>query len=124
MIKFENIMNKTGLFILGVILCFACEKEYLIPKNEIPGWLKDKISHDEKIIKSDPKMMENYGAWIRYEFEDETYFEYDNPLSSTSRNPYSQEGTRINTTLLPFTEYWNNKCCEKFVWKAPKYHEL
>jgi len=68
--------------------------------------------------------MQNYGAWIRYEFKGNTYYEYDNHLSSESRNPYSHEGSRINITVLPYTDYANNKCCKQFVWKAPKYHEL
>jgi hypothetical protein len=117
-------MKKTHLLIIGTLLCFSCEKEYLIPKNELPGWLKDEISQDEKIIKSNPKLMQSYGAWIRYEFKSEFYYEYDNPLSSESRNPYSQDGVWINTTISPFTDYWDDKCCERFVWKAPNYHEL
>ena len=47
--------------------------------------------------------------------------EYDNPLSSLSRNPYSEAGVRVNTMEEPYIEYWDNKCCETFVWKAPKY---
>jgi len=70
----------------------------LISSAEIPDWLQEQIEEDEKIIDSDPKRMQNYGAWIRYEFNNAYYFEYDNPLSSLSRNPYSQEGIRIDIT--------------------------
>ena len=122
-------MKKTLLLFTVTFLFFSCEKDYLtpeipylIPRNEVPEWLKEKISKDEATIKSDPKLMPNYGAWIRYEFQGEKYYEYDNPLSSLSRNPYSQDGVRVNTTIAPFTDYWNDKCCEKFVWKAPNYH--
>ena len=117
-------MKNTLLFFTVTFLCFSCEKDYLIPSNEVPEWLKEKISQDEAIIKSDPKLMPNYGAWLRYEFQGEKYYEYDNPLSSLSRNPYSQDGVRVNTTIAPFTDYWNDKCCEKFVWKAPNYHGI
>ena len=116
---------KKALFLFTVtFLCFSCEKDFLIPRNKVPDWLKEKISQDEATIKSDPKLMPNYGAWLRYEFQGEKYYEYDNPLSSLSRNPYSHDGVRINTTIAPFTDYWNDKCCEKFIWKAPSYNEL
>ena len=114
-------MKKTFLLFAIILFCSSCEKDYLIPDSEVPDWLKDKISQDEATIKSDPKLMPNYGAWIRYEFQGEKYYEYDNPLSSMSRNPYSGTGDRINTTIAPFTDYWNNKCCEAYVWKAPNY---
>ena len=117
-------MKKT-FFLLAIILtCLSCKKDYLIPNNEVPSWLKDKISQDEATIKSDPKLMPNYGAWLKYEFQGDTYFEYDNPLSSLSRSPYSEAGERINTTIAPYTNYWNDKCCESFVWKAPNYHQF
>jgi len=115
---------KKIFFLFAIVLsCLSCEKDYLIPNSEVPKWLKDKISQDEATIKSDPKLMPNYGAWIRYEFQGDKYYEYDNPLSSLSRNPYSESGERINTTVAPYTNYWNDKCCERFVWKAPNYHQ-
>ena len=95
----------------------------MIPDNEVPKWLKEKIAEDEATIKEDPKLMANYGAWIRYKFNDERYYEYDNPLSSLRRNPYAESGERINTQESPFTEYENRKCCENYVWKAPGYKE-
>src|SRR5664279_1924641 len=102
---------KKALILFAIILsCLSCSKDYLIPSTDIPHWLKDKISHDEATIKSDPKLMPNYGAWIRYEYLVEEYYEYDNPLSSQSRNPYSEAGERINTYIAPYTIYWNDKC--------------
>ena len=116
-------MKKT-FFLLAIILtCLSCKKDYLIPNNEVPSWLKDKISQDEATIKSDPKLMPNYGAWIRYEYQGDKYYEYDNPLSSLSRNPYSEAGVRINTTVSPYKAYWNDKCCKIFIWKAQNYHQ-
>jgi hypothetical protein len=112
------------LFALS-ILFFSCEKDdYLIPNEEVPEWLKERISEDEATIKSDPKLMPNYGAWIRYEFQGAYYYEYDNYLSSLSRNPYSQEGVRVDLTIAAFTDYQTDKCCKKFVWKAPSYHKI
>jgi hypothetical protein len=110
------------LFTISFLLS-ACEKDYLVPSNEVPEWLKERIAEDEATIKEDPKLMPNYGAWIRYEFNNERYYEYDNPLSSLSRNPYSETGVRVNTMEEPYVDYWDNKCCEIFVWKAPRYKE-
>ena len=28
---------------------------------------------------------------------------------------------KINTQESPFTEYWDKKCCERYIWKAPGY---
>ena len=116
-------MKKLLIFFTITLLLSACEKDYLVPSNEVPEWLKERIAEDEATIKEDPKLMPNYGAWIRYEFNNESYYEYDNPLSSLSRNPYSEAGVRVNTMEQPYIEYWDNKCCEIFVWKAPKYKE-
>lgn len=112
--------------IIILLLSVSCEKEkeFLISSSEIPDWLQEQIKEDEKIIASDTARMPNYGAWIRYEFENEYYFEYDNPLSSLSRNPYSWKGVRVDVTQSPYTNYWKDKCCEKYVWKAPKYEIL
>ena len=114
-------MKKTLLLCTIVLLFFSCGKDNSSSNNDFPQWLKDQIAQDESTIKADPKLMQNYGAWLSYEFNGEIYYEYDNPLSSLSRNPYSQDGVRVNLTVGPFTNYLKDKCCEKFVWKAPKY---
>ena len=121
-------MKTVQFLIVATILLVtvACEKEenFLISSTEIPAWLQEQIEEDEKIIDADPKRMQNFGAWIRYEFNDAYYFEYDNPLSSLSRNPYSQEGIRVDVFQAPYTNYWKDKCCEQYVWKGPKYSAL
>jgi hypothetical protein len=106
------------------LLFFSCGKDNSVSENDIPEWLKVKIEQDEKVIKTEPKLMQNYGAWYSYEFNGEIYYEYDNLLSSESRNPYSKEGFRVNVSEAPFIDYWNQKCCEKLVWKAPDYQKL
>lgn len=113
-------------FITILLLTVACEKEkdFLIPASEIPDWLQAQIKEDEKTIASDTKRMPNFGAWIRYTFNNEYYYEYDNPLSALSRNPYSWKGVRVDVTQVPYTNYWQDKCCEQYVWKAPKYTAL
>ena len=117
-------MKKALYFIIIALLFFSCGKDNSIFESDIPEWLKVKIAQDEATIKTDPKLMQNYGAWYSYEFKGETHYEYDNLLSSESRNPYSKDGFRINTAEKPFTDYWNQKCCEKLVWKAPNYQKL
>ena len=113
-------MKKTFLLIIAAILCFSCEKEYMVPKREVPDWLQKRISDDEQIIKSHPHLMQNYGAWYRYKFERDYYYEYDNPLSSSYPNIYSHAGDR-SYAVLSFTNYQRDKCCEKLIWKAPNY---
>ena len=116
---------KTALLLVTIaLLFFSCGKDNSSSNSAIPEWLKVQIAQDEATIKTDPKLMQNYGAWYSYEFKGETYYEYDNLLSSLSRNPYSKEGVRVNTAVVPFTDYWNQKCCEKLVWKAPNYQKL
>lgn len=115
----RNIITLIVITLFGI----SCEKDYLIPNSEVPKWLREKISADEATISSDPKLMPNYGAWLRYEFQGYRYYEYDNPLSSLSRNPYSEAGVRVNTMVVPYTDYATRKCCERYVWKAPRYHQ-
>ena len=117
-------MKKTLLLITIALLFFSCRKDNAVINSNVPEWLKIQIAQDEATIRTDPKLMQNYGAWYSYEFNGEKYYEFDNPLSSLSRNPYSKYGIRINTTEAPFTDYWNQKCCEKLVWKAPNYQKL
>ena len=114
-------MRPTLFLFIVIILCLSCEKEYLIPKSEVPGWLKERISKDEQIIKSQPHLMQNYGAWYRYKFERDYFYEYDNPLSSSYGIIYSKDGASINTSIAPYIDYEDKKCCETLIWKAPNY---
>ena len=116
-------MKETFLLVTFFFLLISCDKDYLVPDSEVPKWLKEKIAQDEKIIDSDTKLMQNYGAWIRYEFSGNYYYEYDNPLSSTMRQVYSHNGDLVNTSISPYLRYWDEKCRKKYIWKAPKYKE-
>jgi hypothetical protein len=116
---------KKSLYILLVVILFSCEKDYLIPAGDVPGWLKDNIKQNEKIIRESPHLMNNYGAWIRYTWQNESYFEYHNTLSSSMPMPisFSQDTLHIYATDIN-TEYYKGKCCKQYVWKAPKYIEI
>jgi hypothetical protein len=118
-------MKATSILTFGMIilLFMACqsEDESMLASSELPAWLEEQIKEDELIISSDSTRMPIYGAWIRYEFENSYYFEYDNPVSSLSRNPYSWQGNRVDWTQSPYIDYWDKRCCKKYIWMAPRY---
>jgi hypothetical protein len=117
-------MKKTALLIAISLFLFSCEKDYLVPKKEVPDWLKTKISEAEKLIKEDPKGLTAYSAWIRYKWADEYYFEYNAGASSSS--PKAISTTQDTLRLNPWdttTAYYKERCCRKIIWKGPKYSE-
>ncbi len=112
------------MFLLSIAL-FSCERALPdVPESEIPDWLKTRISLDEQRIEVSPKTMSAWGAWIRYKWQNEFYFEYNNVLSSTTIVPISEKGDSLyknaNETNM---KYYNEKCCKQYVWTAPKYKE-
>jgi hypothetical protein len=111
------------LFIFSSIF-LSCEKDYLIPEREVPEWLKARINQDEQKIKDSPKSMCSYGAWLRYKWQNDYYFEYYNMLSSSS--PIAVSFDRDTLHIMPNdmnTDYCKEKCCKRYVWKAPHYIE-
>jgi len=117
-------LKKIELMFFFSLIFFSCKKDYLIPENEIPEWLKIRISQDEQIIKQSPNSGVAYGAWLRYKWQNEYYFEYHNILSVSSSFPipFSVNGdSLIVISGGTNSEYWTKKCCEQYVWKAPKY---
>jgi len=118
-------MKKIFLMFFFSLILFSCEKTLPdVPDSEIPDWLKTRIRQDEQTIKDYPKYMAPWGAWIRYRWEKEYYFEYHNILSSSSVAPVSENGDSLyksaNETNM---KYYNEKCCKQYVWKAPNYKE-
>jgi len=113
-------MKKLLLLFTITFLLSSCEKDYyLIPANEVPRWLKDRISHDEKIIQSDPQSGLDVAAWIRYKYEGDYYFEHRNGLSSLGPEQYDFDGNKYQPEDI--FEYMENRCCKRFVWKGPNY---
>ncbi len=115
-------MKKLALLFFISIMFFSCEKEFLIPNKEVPDWLKTKISQDEQAMKDFPQSWRYYGGWLRYDWQNEDYFEYHNPLSSSMPRAISFSGD----TLLIYandvdTDYYKEKCCMTLVWEAPKF---
>lgn len=120
----DPLKNLSLLLILSLVF-FSCEKEYLIPENEVPEWLKSQISQAEKSIKENPKGWHAYGAWIRYKWQEEYYFEYHNMASSSLIMPISATGDTLHFSPGDIsTEYYKEKCCRQYVWKGPDYKEL
>jgi hypothetical protein len=117
-------MKKLALLFTFSLFLFSCEKDYLVPKKEVPEWLRTKISQDEKKIKDSPLGITSYGAWIRYQWQNENSFEYFNPLSSESPKAYSTNGETLSVSPWDTTTaYYKEKCCRQIIWKGPKYSE-
>jgi hypothetical protein len=114
-------MRKITL-ILGCycILLVSCEKKYLLPEKELPHWLKISIDNDMEIISQNPKSWKALGSWIRTEWNNEYYYEYHNNLSSKMYHPIShyQDTLRVDISTA-ISNYFNEKCCEVYVWKGP-----
>ncbi len=117
-------MKKIVLTFALSLFFFSCEKDYLIPDKEVPEWLKTRINQDEQIIKDSPQLMNAYGAWLRYEWQNEYYFEYHNELSSSSPRAISAKGDTLQFPAnYANSDYYKEKCCRQLVWKAPKYKD-
>ncbi len=118
-------MKKLALLLFFSIMFFSCEKDFLIPDKEVPKWLKTEISEDEQEIVDFPQSWKNYGGWLRYEWQNDYYFEYHNALSSSLPQPISAKGDTLHFYVFETTtDYYKEKCCKQYVWKAPKYEEF
>jgi hypothetical protein len=116
-------MKKIALMFVLSIALLSCEKTLPdVPENEIPAWLKTRISRDELVITQSPKYLFAYGAWLRYKWQNEYYFEYHNPLWETTIAPVSESGDTLYYGATNM-KYYNEKCCKQYVWKAPNYKE-
>jgi hypothetical protein len=115
-------MKKIALLLFISTMFFACEKDCLIPNNEVPDWLKTKINQDEQFILDHPSSCLNYGAWLRYNWKDEYYFEFHCSCSSSSPRAISTKGDTLHIWANDVvTNYYKEKCCRQLVWKAPDY---
>jgi len=110
-----------SFLILFFCLCACIKDPFLIPTSEIPQWLQDRITHDEKIIQSDQQSGLDITAWIRYKYKNSYYFEYHNMIWSSGPEYYDFDGNKILLINEPYLEYNTQKCCKKFVWKGPNY---
>jgi len=125
-------MKKFLLCLLPAILLISCERQYLLPSDEVPGWLKKRIADTEEIISSDARSGLSISAWIRYEYNDQYYFEWLNLLSSSFPPIYKTNGDMMtfswnSTDALDanptYDEYQKDKCGKKYIWKGPSWND-
>lgn len=125
----------TILFVFCFILLASCEKKYLLPEKDLPGWLKASIEADLREIEENPKSINElgrwtrsewkaYGRWIRTEWQNEYYYEYHNGLFINSIiRPISHYNDTLKIDYLyPTSPYYSEKCCTVLVWKGPGTH--
>jgi hypothetical protein len=121
-------MKNLALMLFITVMFFSCEKDdFLIPNKEVPAWLKTKIRQDEQVIKDSPQSDLNYGAWKRYKWQDDYYFEYQNYVmfGSSLSQPISAKGDTLQFYVFDTTtDYYIEKCCKEFVWKATEFKDL
>ena len=103
------------------MLLISCEKDYLVPVAEIPGWLKDRIAETEKEIGGDQKSGLEITAWIRYTYKGDYFYEFINPLSSYWPHLYNRKGELMTFSTMDIWKYQEEKCCKTFIWKGPDY---
>jgi len=118
-------MKKLLILLILSLFIVSCEKEKLndtfVPASEIPGWLKEKITTEQIAALSGQYSSLEVSAWIRYKFEGNYFFEYNNLLSSTFPPIYNFDGLIITTEQEPYLDYHSKKCCKRFVWKGSSY---
>jgi PBP1b-binding outer membrane lipoprotein LpoB len=117
-------MKKLALLLALALFLLSCEKDYLIPKKDVPNWLKDRIQQDEESLKSQPRSALNVSAWIRYAYDGNYYYEFVNLTSSMGPQIYMQDGTAFTYTDKNFSKFLSEKCCKLYIWKGPSYFEI
>jgi hypothetical protein len=115
------------LIILTLLFLGSCKKKenseisYLVPRSEVPVWLIEIIEETEATMTSENRPDLEIGAWLRYKYKKEFYFEYYNALMSSFPPIYNYEGERVMLDQEDFQKYSENKCCRQFVWKGSSY---
>ena len=102
----------------------ACQHDESPSNSELPAWLNNKIQLDEKTIKDNPKSMVGWGVWVKTQWDENTYFEYSNLLSSSIYFPISFAGDTLTTYIKEAgSDYSNQKCCAEVVWHGSQIDE-
>ena len=111
-------MKKLLLILLPALMLVSCEKSYLVPDDEVPAWLKDRIAETEKEIRNNPHSGLTISAWIRYSYDQDYYFEYHNLLSSSYPPIYNYRGDMMTFSWDNNDSYQQDKCCKEYIWKG------
>ena len=113
-------MKKILLFLFISIMFVSCEKDYLISNKDVPDWLRTDIKHQEQVIKDSPQLMNAYGGWLRYNWQNEYYFEYHNSLSSSSPRAISVNGDTLKIWANDVnTDYYKKNVAKRLFGKHP-----
>lgn len=122
--SYKNIHNMKYLMlsIFSLFALLSCEKTAVVPSEDIPKWLEDRIEKTEAEIHTDPKSLMGFTAWIRYEFQNEVYYENDIPYSSYYPHLYDKNGKPLSGSSFPVDEYLSKKCYKQIIWKGPDYY--
>jgi hypothetical protein len=119
-------MKRVILLLLPVIMLTSCEKQNLLPSGDIPPWLKEMIREAEAGESSPPMFASDMGAWVRYRYEGNYFFEWLNPIMSSLPPVYTREGLQVMDQSV-YIPYQNGKRGKKYVWKGssfpPEYDE-
>jgi hypothetical protein len=111
-------MKRVILLLLPVMLLTACEKQSFVPSGDVPEWLKEMIREAEEGDSNPPMYGTDFGAWVRYKYAGNYYFEWINPILSSFPPVYDQSGRLSNMDQDEYARYQNGKCCKKYVWKG------
>ncbi len=111
-------MKRVLLLLLPLMLLTACEKQYLVPSGDVPGWLKEIIREAEAGEGTSSIYASDMGAWIRYKYDGNYYYEWVNPVMSSFPPVYDHDGRLFTMDQDEYAMYQNGKCCKKYVWKG------
>ncbi len=114
-------MKKILFLLMPMMLLVSCEKQYLIPSDEVPYWLKQRIAETEKQLRSDSHSGYEMTAWSRYSYEGSYYYEWYNVVSSAFPPVYNTKGDLMTFSSDVYMQYQAEKCCRVIVWKSPDY---
>jgi hypothetical protein len=115
-------MKKILSIIFLAILTFSCEKDDLVPGEELPDWLIDLIELQEQAVADNSKCEYARSSWIRYQWNSEYYYEYWNMASSFFPSPISHTRDTLDISQGDAnTDYSKEKCCGVYAWKGPSF---
>jgi hypothetical protein len=111
-------MKRVLLLLLPVMMLTACEKKDLVPSGDVPVWLREIIREAESGENTSSIYATDIGAWIRYKYEGNYYYEWINPIMSSFPPVYDNDGRLFPMDQDKYASYQNGKCCKKYVWKG------
>ena len=115
-------MKKILSIIFLAILTFSCEKDDLVPEEELPDWLLDQIELQEQAVADNSKSGYAFSSWIRYQWNSEYYYQYWDMALSFIPSPISHTRDTLDISQGGANaDYSNEKCCEVYVWRGPNY---